>query len=294
MVGAVGCSLLIDLDGFAGDARVDTTCDGAPCLEASLDGGRAGTDGAGADGDGDGAQRGCPSGRGATMVQVQNFCIDTTEATVAHYQQFLTDMSNLTDRGLSAQPAKCSWNDTFTPSYWWPAFPSESALSPAEVAKMPVGVVDWCDAHAFCQWAGKRLCGAVDGGAVGPSDVSGTKSEWYVACSHNDATQYPYGPAYTAGTCNDNHDGGLQQRAPVGSFQGCTGGYPGLNDMSGNAEEWIDSCTSTTNADAAADMCAANGGAWFFPPAAVDCKYSQTQTRDSVGQYRGIRCCATP
>jgi hypothetical protein len=102
----------------------------------------------------------CPTTGGA-MINVGTHCIDSTEVTNTAYEAFVATIPG--DAGAvdaSTQPSFCSWNtdlnhiDTFydrtAPTY----------------GQLPVNGVDWCDAYAFCRWAGKRLCGGRDGGAA--------------------------------------------------------------------------------------------------------------------------------
>src|SRR5262249_6636582 len=108
----------------------------------------------------------CPSGRGPAMVLAkslsgQTWCIDSTEGTQAQYAAFLADKAG----DVSGQSAECQWNTSYVPLSACSRFPS---FDPVARKNKPVSGVDWCDALAFCKWAGKRLCGAIgDGGSVG-------------------------------------------------------------------------------------------------------------------------------
>ena len=99
----------------------------------------------------------------------------------------------------------------------------------------PVGLVTWYGADRACRWEGKRLC---------PQDV------WYAVCSRGGEYHYPYGGTtggvgseggfyedYIPDNCNT---GGGYSTAKVGTFVDCEGGYPGIFDMAGNIEEWVE------------------------------------------------------
>jgi formylglycine-generating enzyme required for sulfatase activity len=268
------CSAILDFDALTrGPAAPPAEAGDAPLEAAPVDAGDGG-----ARPDADAALLACPGDAGPTMVKVDAYCIDSTEITLAQYQTFL---GATTDGDPRLQPAACASNATFVPTCAWPPFGDTS---------LPVRCVDWCDAYAYCAWAGKRLCGATGGGVL-PFDqaTSSVTSQWYRACTHAGTREFPYGDA-GGGDCNDeSHAGGAVLAA--GSLATCEGGYPGIFDMVGNVYEWTDSCESTTDPDAG---CNAMGGA-FTTTGVVKCSQTLIQPRldpSTSTENLGFRCCA--
>jgi formylglycine-generating enzyme required for sulfatase activity len=256
--------------------------------EGGATGGSAGTAGGGGDG-GSGAGSGgaggsgggdpCGGTDGPEMVQLDGFCVDSTEVTNAQYERFYDAVQAGT---TPEQPAACAWNDSFAPN----------ATGVNETGEHPVRGVDWCDAYAFCAWAGKRLCGNPTGGAaVYDEPANEGESQWFAACSANGMKAFPYGDAYDAQTCNGGDYGadGVGPE-PVGSIASCVGGYPGIYDMSGNVWEWEDSC----NGDAGeADLCRARGGAFGNGAEFHRCDWDAfSPARNFNSGPTGIRCCS--
>src|SRR5262249_14635225 len=155
--------------------------------------------------------------------------------------------------------------------------------------------VDWCDAVAYCAWAGKHLCGHVIASqALSPTDAAdASAAEWYRACSHAGTRTYPY-PGPEADVCAVGADyGGPGGGAPVGSRPGCEGGYPGIFDMSGNVREWVDACES----DAPNAFCVAQGGKLDQKGTdGITCagfsSGPETAPRTDAFFGTGFRCCA--
>ena len=159
--------------------------------------------------------------------------------------------------------------------------------------------MNFCDAKAFCSWAGKRLCGKVGGGSLVSQapllrgSNANPESEWYVACARGSAKQvYPYGDAYKPGACNIGREGVAPYGTEdVASFSGCTGGYAGIFDMTGNVQEWTDYCDTSTG-DPKTDKCVVQGGPWNFKQDAATCDFGEVaQRQDATSPQIGFRCC---
>jgi formylglycine-generating enzyme required for sulfatase activity len=235
---------------------------------------------------------GCPPGRhGPTSVRIATsnpaahqgaYCIDATEVTNAQYQEFL-------GAGLPGGvvlPPPCAGQKDFTPR--------DGAGNPVPFQpgqeNFPVVQVNWCDAYAFCAWAGKRLCGQIGGGALAPgnTETNATLAQWYDACSKGGALAYPYGNTYNMTTCGGGGAGAGSDIGPVEVRPGCVGGYPGIYDMSGSVWEWNDVCADNS----ATGFCHVYGGAFdSLMPAELACKGERNWSRDASADNIGIRCC---
>jgi formylglycine-generating enzyme len=246
-------------------------------------GGDAGDDSGVADAGLDGrAERGCPVNLpGPDLVEIVapqggSYCIDATEVTNADYGAFLLAKGS----DMSGQPTSCAWNDSYVPRDNWPT---------AKTA-FPVISVDWCDAHAYCKWAGKTLCGKIGGGPNLPADRANAQLDaWFNACSRGGTRKFPYGSTFQPAACN-GQERGLEATVAVASQGQCVGGVPGLFDMSGNVAEWQDSCI--VNDGGGSDTCMLRGGAYINPGNELHCGMEGSTYRNYWYHFAGIRCCA--
>lgn len=212
----------------------------------------------------------------AKSVQMpEGFFIDVTEVTRAQYASWLaTQPSTL---GL---PGPCAWKTNHEPGCPGPLGATKDR---------PVECVDWCDAYAYCRWAGKRLCGKIGGGSNAYPDYKDPgRSQWYAACSAGGTNKYPYGDTYEETTCNGSGSG-VGHTVDVGSLPGCQSsvpGYEGVFDLSGNLWEWEDSCFLKNGND---DNCRIRGGSFTLTQLA--CDFSNYQQRDLNYANITIRCC---
>jgi len=130
----------------------------------------------------------------AHQVTLSAFKLDRTEVTQAAYKTCVD--------AAKCSPPACGWD-------------------PANKAQHPVVCVDWNQAKAFCEWAGKRL----------PSEA-----EWEKAARGTDGRRYPWGgDAPTCDHANFGECGGTTKA--VGTH--ALGASPfGMQDMAGNVWEW--------------------------------------------------------
>jgi len=224
----------------------------------------------------------CPTNlRGPRMVVAVSptsvpYCIDSTEITNAQYAQFVA-------AGVTPTSTFGCSDSSYTPKSGWPASSGFEAY--------PVVFVDWCMAYAYCEWAGKHLCGKIGGGANAYADYANAlNSEWFNACSKGNTLKFPYGDTFVASACNV---AGISTSTRAVGPTLCEGGYSGLYDMSGNVAEWENSCSGNTSSDS----CRLRGGT-FDRGGAAD-GYASARCDDSYSFQRGaafndvgFRCCA--
>jgi formylglycine-generating enzyme required for sulfatase activity len=288
-VTTAGCALLAGLSGDYGAPAIDA----AVAIDAASDvtdafGNQTSTD-APVDTTEAGVDAGpCgPSLHGAGMVSVttapgKTFCIDATEVTKAHYLAFVESGAS----GNVAPAGECQWNLVTVPGAAGEC--AGYALTGTEM-QLPIACVDWCDAYAFCAWAGKRLCGSVAGGPLLVADQQDpSKDQWYAACTGGDTKRtFPYGSLHQGGICVEATSG----PAIVTANPLCVGAPAGLFDLSGNVSEWLDSCDL---AGAVQDnKCDVRGGDYTAPLAdkSLTCAPSHNEPRSHASLKVGFRCC---
>lgn len=230
----------------------------------------------------EGKKVGSPMVFAAVTPASRSFCIDQFETTIGEYNAFLA----VADPPTTPQPTECSWNTSFAANMPTP----DGGTRPDDV---PVFGVDWCDALAYCNWAGKHLCGGMTGAPFTPGDTFA--DQWMYACQSGGAssTKYPYGAAYVSGKCNDSKTapGTLHRRGTDVSCVGTAEPYARLQDMSGNVAEWDLHCEGGAGAT---DICDTRGGNMLQTDPQVSCPVTTTRQRNDTNpaDLVGIRCCA--
>ena len=142
-------------------------------------------------------------------VDVDAFYMDRYETTNARYLEFV----KATNHRVPQNPKNATRN------LW------QGVSIPDSLTDRPVVNVDWSDADAYCNWAGKRLP---------------TEAEWEKAAKGNHDWRFPWGNVEpTAKHLNYNQQWiGEKTLMPVGSYEAGKSPY-GIYDMAGNVWEWV-------------------------------------------------------
>lgn len=226
------------------------------------------------------------------MVRVGNVCIDGTPVTNGQYKAFLAAQERPfsgtacgqtapTDIGRLA-PSECRDLDAKRPEI-------------LDDPMMPAVCVTICDARGFCEWAGKHLCGGLDGKPQEDfEDIGHDRDEWTHACTENGAHFFSTGDAWDPSGCVVI-GGALESPQPVDREERCEG-PPGVFDLIGNVLVWIDACTGNEC------RCAGESSRWRSRESIGlgnrnqpgRCDAIDTNPPDDRATDVGFRCCATP
>jgi iron(II)-dependent oxidoreductase len=138
----------------------------------------------------------------AHKVTLPDYYIDKFEVTNAQYKKFC-------DETARTRPTNPWWDEQYFSRY----------------PDAPIVGISWYDAAAYAKWAGKRLA---------------TEAEWEKAASwdvaNNKKRIWPWGDNFLPDRTNTNSN----HPTPINQFASGTSSY-GVEDMAGNAAEWVDS-----------------------------------------------------
>lgn len=182
-------------------------------------------------------------GEGKTPVKVAAFYIDKYPVTNAEYKRFIEG---------TGYPAPLSWS---------------RATYAAGKDNHPVTQVNWDDALAYAQWAGKRL----------PTD-----EEWEKAARGTDGRLYPWGNEWDkqrANTCETK----ILDTTPVGRFSPQGDSPYGVADMGGNVWEWVHGTGGKM-------LQPLRGGTWDATHDTATCTSRLRYTPRRRNDYIGFRC----
>jgi formylglycine-generating enzyme required for sulfatase activity len=192
--------------------------------------------------------------------ELSEFWIDKTPVTNAEYKKFL-DATPFYRVPL----VKADWAQPYN-------WDKKTRSFPVGKADHPVVLVDWEDARAYTQWAGKRLP---------------TEEEWEKAVRGTDGRKFSWGDAPpTPELCNfSRNEGGP---TPVGNYSPQGDSPYGCVDMSGNIWEW-------TASDYDSEFKVLRGGSWCNLGERVRAAYrTPSMSPGTRLKFFGFRCAVSP
>ena len=202
-------------------------------------------------------------------VYLDTYWIDKYPVTNAAYKDFV----DATGHPIPFQRAPLA-----RPLNWDP----KTKMYPKGKEDHPVVLVDWRDACAYAEWAGKRLP---------------TEAEWEKAARGADGRIWTWGNSWDPTLCNHGM-GRSRGTTPVTAYERAASPY-GVVDMAGNVWEWCadgfdmryHSKTASRNPKGSGNNKVIRGGCWYDEqPELYRCAVRDGTRPDHWEFYRGFRC----
>lgn len=164
----------------------------------------------------------------------------------------------------------------------------------------PQVCVSWCQAAAYCEANGMRLCGNEGGSASLIASAASTaptllatspSDQWTRACTSGDARTYSYLGSFNPSFCNVSvATTATEPTVAAGSKLACTAestsAWSGTFDLIGNVAEWQDACDGAS--------CLVRGGAAKVnnvTASQATCTSVEAVAANGVSTQTGFRCC---
>jgi len=226
----------------------------------------------------------------AHLVSIQAFEMAQHEVTVGQFRHFVEDSNYKT----IAETKGCVVKDEESPAPRWVMDRSANWRSPGfeQDDSHAVVCIARPDAFAYIDWLNKQ---------TKKQYRLPTESEWEYAARAGSATAYSWGSQADHNRANFKGKNGLdtwEYTSPAGTFPG---NNFSLQDMSGNAWEWVSDCWHDNYVSAPNDgsswntNCHGNdfitrrGGAWDAPPLSIRSSYRNHAGENDRSQSYGFR-----
>ena len=215
------------------------------------------------------------------MQLIGRFEIDRTEVSIGQFQQFVDVTKTVTaaERAGGGSTYEAGWEQRRGWN-WRAPFGKPGA------ANEPAVHVNYAEAEAFCQWAGKRLPTDAEWGQAAYTE---RRSNPPAGLETGRTYAYPTGDSPQGANCLGDCGSvptvanAVTSRGRGHALVGTTkAGINGLYDMGANAWEWVNSGPGNDKRT--------RGGSWWYGASAMQDNHNQSKPVATAVVYIGFRC----